>query len=640
MKNSDVASCHGVKGRLAKNIKFWEKIGANNFVLETLKKGYVIPFLENPVKMFKINNRSAMKNAEFVDQAVTELICSGCATEVPFQPYIVSPLSVATQKSGKKRLILDLSILNLSIKKEKVKFEDWKIAVQYFERDTFMFKFDLKSGYFHLDICPQQHTYLGFMWKGKFYCFTVLVFGISTGPYIFTKCLRPMVKYWRENSVKIVLYLDDGFGMNTDEEKCIKDSNFVRQSLLDAGFLLNYDKSIFKPVKSMEWLGIIWNSHNFTLSIPERRVNDMLSSLYCVFETFPRITARTLAQITGKIISMSPVIGNVSRLMTRYCYMAVVKRFSWDSLLVFDDVKKIKSELCFWQSNINAINCKRLGTYDKSSVIIYSDASNVAAAACTVEIDRKIFHKMWTTDEALESSTWRELKAIELALRSFQHVFSGKSLNWYTDNQNCVKIVEAGSMKENLQAIAMSIFSTCLINGISIDIQWIPREGNTQADYLSKIVDYEDWGVSEHFFYFMNELWGIYTIDRFANSTNAKLSRFNSLFWNVNTEAVDAFSQNWSGENNWLVPPIYAVIRTVKHLVACKAKGTLIIPKWTSAAYWPLIFSKHWSYHSYVKDVIEFKNTTGIYVKGTNCNSIFGTEPFITPVVAVLLDGN
>jgi hypothetical protein len=111
--------------------------------LETLKKGYVIPFLESPVKMFKKNNRSAMKNAEFVDQVVNELIFSGCAIEVSFQPYIVNPLSVATHKSGKKRLILDLSILNLSIKKEKVKFEDWKIAVQYFERDTLMFKFDL-----------------------------------------------------------------------------------------------------------------------------------------------------------------------------------------------------------------------------------------------------------------------------------------------------------------------------------------------------------------------------------------------------------------------------------------------------------------------------------------------------------------
>ena len=85
------------------------------------------------------------------------------------------------------------------------------------------------------------------------------------------------------------------------------------------------------------------------------------------------------------------------------------------------------------------------------------------------------------------------------------------------------------------------------------------------------------------------------------------------------------------------MPPNYAAIRTVKHLITCKAKGTLIIPKWTSAAYWPLIFSKH---HSYVKDVIEFRNTTGIYVKGTHCNSIFGTEPFITPVVDVLLDAN
>ena len=78
-----MAYCHVVKGRLAKNIKFWETIGANNFVLETLKKGYVIPFLENPVKMFKKNNKSVMKNAEFV-QAVNELIFSGCAIEVPF----------------------------------------------------------------------------------------------------------------------------------------------------------------------------------------------------------------------------------------------------------------------------------------------------------------------------------------------------------------------------------------------------------------------------------------------------------------------------------------------------------------------------------------------------------------------------
>lgn len=40
----------------------------------------------------------------------------------------MNPLSVAVQSTGKKRLILDLSKLNLYIKKDKVKFEDWRVA--------------------------------------------------------------------------------------------------------------------------------------------------------------------------------------------------------------------------------------------------------------------------------------------------------------------------------------------------------------------------------------------------------------------------------------------------------------------------------------------------------------------------------
>ena len=91
-----------------------------------------------------------------------------------------------------------------------------------------LFKFDLKSGYFNLDICPQQHTYLGFHWNGKFYCYTVLAFGITTGPYIFTKCLRPLVKFWRKNGIKVVLHLDDGFGMSPEKITCIKQSSFIK----------------------------------------------------------------------------------------------------------------------------------------------------------------------------------------------------------------------------------------------------------------------------------------------------------------------------------------------------------------------------------------------------------------------------
>ena len=80
---------------------------------------------------------------------------------------------------------------------------------------------------------------------------------------------------------------------------------------------------------------------------------------------------------------------------------------------------------------------------------------------------------MWNDSETLKSSTWREMKAIEQALLSCRNVFEGKTLKWFTNNQNLVKIVKSGSMKFELQTIAKSIFSVCSQRGISIDVQWI-----------------------------------------------------------------------------------------------------------------------------------------------------------------------
>lgn len=182
---------------------------------------------------------------------------------------------------------MDLSVLNKSVKKDKFKYEDWKVAVQLFRQGCHMFKFDLRSGYHHLDICFQQQTFLGFSWKGVYYCFTVLPFGLLSAPFIFTKCLKAMVKFWRQNAIDIVLYLDDGLGLSSCLDICIKDSSFVKQSLIDAGFLINEEKSIFTPVQNLEWLGIVWNSLSFSLSIPERRIIDLTECLNDILQKFP-----------------------------------------------------------------------------------------------------------------------------------------------------------------------------------------------------------------------------------------------------------------------------------------------------------------------------------------------------------------
>ena len=262
------------------------------------------------------------------------------------------------------------------------------------------------------------------------------------------------------------------------------------ESLNSAGFLINEKKSIFSPVQE---LGIIWNSSEFLVKIPERRIDDMLEALQIGLSDFSSMTARKLAQIVGRIISMSPVIGNISRLMTRYSYMCIESRITWDSILNMTFPDLVYDEFLFWLENIIKINFKKLDFYSKSTAIVFSDASNVACGAYTIDIDHNIFHQRWNDSET-KSLTWKEMKAFEQALLSFRNVFEGKTLKWFTDNQNCVKIVKSGSMKFELQTIAnlYFLFVHSEVQCISIDVQWIPRSENMLADYISKMIDHED----------------------------------------------------------------------------------------------------------------------------------------------------
>ena len=57
----------------------------------------------------------------------------------------------------------------------------------------------------------------------------------------------------------ILVYLDNGLGFADSEESCNYMSGKVLTDLLSAGFLSNYEKSVWKPQRSLEWLGFVWN---------------------------------------------------------------------------------------------------------------------------------------------------------------------------------------------------------------------------------------------------------------------------------------------------------------------------------------------------------------------------------------------
>lgn len=195
-----------------------------DFILSIIRCGYKIPFISSPPPQLFKNNGSAVNECVFVGDAILKLLRDNRIEEVFSSPDIVNPLSVSVQSSRKKRLILDLRHINLHLYKQKFRCEDLHTIKNVFAKDFFVFSFDLKSGYHHVDIFPDHRKYLAFSWdfgKGhtRYFQFTVLLFGLSSAPFIFTKLLKPLITNWRSQGIPIAIFFDDGVGAGLHQRR-------------------------------------------------------------------------------------------------------------------------------------------------------------------------------------------------------------------------------------------------------------------------------------------------------------------------------------------------------------------------------------------------------------------------------------
>ena len=168
--------------------------------------------------------------------------------------------------------------------KDKIKFDDWKCFKNYLLANKgYLFKFDLKNGYHHIDIFDSHQTYLGFSWDikeaTKYSVFTVLPFGLSSAPFLFTKVVRPSVKHWHLYAVKIACFLEDGLGIAYTYQDALSCSNFVKATLINLAFVPNVKKSVWIPCQRVIWLGIAVNINNNTLSITSSRITSILNKI-------------------------------------------------------------------------------------------------------------------------------------------------------------------------------------------------------------------------------------------------------------------------------------------------------------------------------------------------------------------------
>ena len=562
-----------VQGRLRSHSQFWlDELDPSSFVRDIIMHGYRIPFIRCPDPVYYMNSSSASEHANFVEEAISELVAARCVEQCAQCPTVCSPLSVVMNSMGKKRLVLDLRYVNQFILMQKFKYEGLNVVPQLFSKGDYFITFDLKSGYHHVDIHVDCWPFLGFSWGAapyiKWYVFKVLPFGLASACYVFTKLLRPLVKRWRGMGLRCIVYIDDGICASSSKVECMAACQTLLHDLDQAGFLLSIQKCVLDPVQKGKWLGFVLDLAQGSFFVPSEKIAKLQESIGSV-SLYNVIPVRTLASFVGQIISMSLAIGPVARLRTRALYSVINARSSWaNKLFLTEDAR---SELYFWKECLPMYNGRAIWFESGATRVAYSDASATGYGGFIVEVGPSMSHGQWSSEEREMSSTWRELRAVFAVLMAYTEKLQGHTVKWFSDNQNVVRIVQVGSKKPHLQEGAMCIFQTCLQHGIKLEMEWIPRSKNEVADYISRIVDLDDWQVNPTIFHMFDRLWGPHTVDRFASDDNTQLARFNSRFWSPGSEAVDSFAVNWASEINWWVPPLHLIVCTVNHARACRA---------------------------------------------------------------------
>lgn len=157
----------------------------------------------------------------------------------------------------------------------------------------------------------------------------------------------------------------------------------------------------------------------------------MESAIADIMESLFGVSARKIPNSAGLLISLAPSFGHITQL-----WQSINDKCSWDTPINVSKCYGLIKELIYWQHNLSRLNgsCKIDNDCHIYPIKVFSDSSSIACAAFVENEHEMVCHRMFSDSEKLQSSTARELMAIDLAINSFCKVFENKEVQICFDN--------------------------------------------------------------------------------------------------------------------------------------------------------------------------------------------------------------
>ena len=506
----------------------------------------------------------------------------------------ISPIFIRPKKDGGYRMILDLSDLNKNTEYHHFKMDTFQKTVQLITEGCFMASIDLRDAYYSVPIAVEHRKYLKFSFEGKLWQFRALPNGLSTGPRLFTKLLKPPFAYLRAQGHNVLGYIDDTIIIANSKEAALKAISETSDLLTQLGFIIHQEKSQFSPVQQLQYLGFIINSKDMTVTLPSDKkatIIDMCTELYN--EQTP--TIRQVAKVIGKLVAAFPAVefGPLYyRTLERDKSLALKQNNGhFDRHMRLSD--QAKQELIWWIHHIG--NSLKNINQRKPDLELQTDASGIGWGATNL-----LTHTggKWKQGEELKTNenniNYLELVASFYGLKSFCTNMRNVHVRLRLDNTTAVAYINhmGGSKSSRCNGLAKQMWEWCNQRHIWISAAHLPGKQNTIADFQSrKFNDQTEWMLNKNMFKQLIQIMGVPKVDLFASRLNNQLPNYVSWLPDPGAIAVDAFSLDWGPLEFYAFPPFCLIGRCLQKVNHEKAEGLLIAPNWPTQPWYPLLMS-------------------------------------------------
>lgn len=269
---------------------------------------------------------------DFLDKECGHGVMLGPFPSPPFTPWVqVSPLMTRPKKEeGKRRVILDLSfpegrgvnagILMNCYEGEQLNYTlptvlDFTALIAAAGAGAWLWKVDLERAYRQLRIDPLAYPLLGIRHNNMFYIDICPSFGCRVSGACQQRVSEALCHIMHMDSHQVPAYVDDFGGVNATRDRAQNAFDTFNKTCARLGLKVAADKSA-GPSQVMEWLGFQIDTTNMTVTIPHKKLNEVLREVK-QWGNKEYAGRRELQSLAGKLAHISTCIRHARKFTSR-----------------------------------------------------------------------------------------------------------------------------------------------------------------------------------------------------------------------------------------------------------------------------------------------------------------------------------